>query len=327
MKQGQLNKDHNQRLGFDKEATEYDEYRRNRQTKQKRKIEEVTIAQAREQLLATQKISKVLTVLGYGKEATVLLVQEAETGEHVCAKVYRFFTSTNRKRLQGTKHMLADDMASLAARTEYWNLVEMSEAQIPVPRPRFLVKNILVMDYITAQTNTLIPAPLLRDVDLTDGHEPEEALYESLDILADLFLKCQFIHGDYSDHNLMITEQGLVTMDVSQSVQYNHKTFIDTPVRIRIDKAVKYLYTDISNLNKHFSRRYKISIDPNEVKEQIVEKLPTKLQNYLEQPMEIMPISLLPIEAHRGKVHERSRNNQTRRMDQFLSDFRKRYNI
>jgi serine/threonine-protein kinase RIO1 len=293
LKQDRLNKDHNQRLGFDKEATEYDEFRRSRQTTQKRKIEEVTIAKAREQLLATQKVSKVLTVLGYGKEATVLLVQEAETGEHVCAKVYRYFTSTNRKRLQGTKHMLADDMASLAARTEYWNLMEMSEAQIAVPRPRFLVKNILVMDYITAQKNTLIPAPLLRDVDLTDGHEPEEVLYESLDILADLFLKCHFIHGDYSEHNLMVTEQGIVTMDVSQSVQYNHK----------------------------------ISVDPTEVKEQIVEKLPTKLQNYLKKPMEIMPISLLPIEAHRGKVRERSRNNQTRRMDQFLNDFRKRYNI
>ncbi|MFX0095779.1 MAG: RIO1 family regulatory kinase/ATPase [Candidatus Hodarchaeota archaeon] len=321
-----MKEDHNQRLGFDKDAKEYDEYRYNRQTNQKRKIEEVTIAQAREQLLATGGIAKVLTVLGYGKEATILLAQET-TGEYVCAKVFRFFSSTNQKRLQGTKHLFADDMASLVARTEYWNLVEMYEAGVVVPRPRFFRENILVMDYITAQTGTINRAPLLREVDLNEGYDPEEVLYESLDILEDMFLKSYYIHGDYSEHNLMVTDKGLVTMDVSQSVQYNRKTFINTPMRIRLDKALEYLQTDIYNLNQHFAKRYKVFIDPQEAKQQVVEKLPPKLQGFLENQMEILPVSLLPIAAHVGKNRYRSRNNQTKRQGQFLQEFRKRYNI
>lgn len=112
-------------------------------------------------------------------------------------------------------------MSRIAAKTEYWNLVGMWEAKIPVLRPRFLRENILCMDYISAESNTLKPAPLLREVDLTTGYDPEEVLYESLDILSQMFLKAQYIHGDYSEHNLMMTDKGLVTMDVSQSMQCN----------------------------------------------------------------------------------------------------------
>lgn len=74
-----MQKDHNQRLGFIKDQKEYDKEREQRQTKQKREITEVTVSEAQKQLLATGKISKVLSVLRYGKEATVLLVQEIDT--------------------------------------------------------------------------------------------------------------------------------------------------------------------------------------------------------------------------------------------------------
>ncbi|MHA2500857.1 MAG: RIO1 family regulatory kinase/ATPase domain-containing protein [Candidatus Hodarchaeales archaeon] len=289
-----MSDDYNQRLGFEKfgkrgqdGGTFHDAHRHQRLSK-KTVLQEVTVAQACKQLLATGQFQSILGVIGGGKEATVLVAQERETEDYVCAKVFRYFTSTIRKRLRGTRHILASGMAQIAAKQEYWNLMEMHEARVYVPKPRHILGNILVMDLITENGQSRTPAPLLRDVDLRKvGFDAEEVLYEALDILADLFLKAHFIHGDYSEHNLMLTdpgpgttENGLITMDVSQSVQYNQKTFINTPERLRIDRAVDILQTDLKNLNDHFQKRYRLCIDPLEVCEQIIQELPTKLRNF-----------------------------------------------
>ncbi|MHA2226776.1 MAG: RIO1 family regulatory kinase/ATPase domain-containing protein [Candidatus Hodarchaeales archaeon] len=302
-----MSTDHNQRLGFGrygKKAHGREEHGRKQKKKSKQIIKEVTIAEAKTQLLATGEIRKVLAVIGGGKEATVLLAENIHE-ELVCAKVFRYFTSTIKKRLRGTKHLLASDMAALAAKQEFWNLEEMHKI-IPVPRPISLVDNIVIMDFIAEDKGSTTPAPLIRDVNLT-FYDPEELFYESIDIIANLFLKGHFIHGDYSEHNLMLTQKGkLLTMDVSQSVQFNTHTFVDTPMRIRIDKAVKLLVTDIQNTNHFFKRTYKIGIDPLEVKEQIVKELPDKLQNFLEKTMEIYPSAMYCPDAYVGKEQYRT---------------------
>ncbi|MFW9991660.1 MAG: RIO1 family regulatory kinase/ATPase [Candidatus Odinarchaeota archaeon] len=301
-----MKEDHNQRLGFgfDKRrqgARSFDEHRRSRQAESKSHLKEIRIAEAKAQLLSTEKIDEVLGLLGGGKEATVLLARESQSSDYVCAKVFRYYTSTIRKRLRGTRHVTEEDMANLAARQEYWNLTEMYDAGIPVPKPRHLIGNIVVMDYISVDDNQ-VPAPLLREVDLTENHDPEDMLFEALDILADLFLNIQFIHGDYSEHNLMVTQNGLVTMDVSQSVQYNQKTFIETQVRIRIDRAVNLLETDIHNVNQYFQKRYRLSVDPVEIKEEIIQELPEHLQDFLtEKTYDIRPESMLSIQAYMAK--------------------------
>lgn len=109
-------------------------------------------------------------------------------------------------------------------------------------------------------------------------------------------------------------------------MQYNQKTFVDTPVRLLIDKAIEYLHTDIFNINRYFSKRYRISIEPADAQEKIIEKLPTKLQEFLKEPMEIMPASLIPIEAHK----ERSvivKDNRIRRRTKALKEFQRFYKV
>ena len=298
-----LSTDRNQRLGFGrygKTVHGREESQKSRKTKTIRQVKEVTVTEAKNQLLATEEIQKVISVIGGGKEATVLLAKNNKE-ELVCAKVFRYFTSTIKKRLHGTKHLLPSDMAILAAKQEYWNLHEMSN-YIPVPKPRLLVNNIVIMDFIAEEKGLMIPAPLLREVDL-NIYDPEELFYESIDIIADLFLKGYFIHGDYSEHNLMITQEGtLFTMDVSQSVQFNTKTFINTPLRIRIDRAVDLLETDIKNINHFFRRTYRISIDPSEVVEAIINELPQNLQNFLnEKTLEIYPSTMHSPDMYSGK--------------------------
>ncbi|MFQ5979137.1 MAG: hypothetical protein ACE5OZ_13510 [Candidatus Heimdallarchaeota archaeon] len=81
-----MSEDHNQRLGFAKfqkrGGTQRDGHRQQRLTK-KVTQREITIAQARDQLLATNKIKKIIGVFGGGKEATVLVAEERGTGEYV----------------------------------------------------------------------------------------------------------------------------------------------------------------------------------------------------------------------------------------------------
>lgn len=282
-----------------------EESRQSRKTKTKRQLKEVTITEAKNQLLATGEIHKVLSVIGGGKEATVLLAENTEE-ELVCAKVFRYYTSTIRKRLRGTIHLLEDDMAALAAKQEYWNLHEMIVNNIPVPKPHLLLDNIVIMDFIAEENGSITPAPLLREVDLTH-YDLGELFHESIDILAKLFIRGCYIHGDYSEHNLMLTQKGvLFTIDVSQSVQYNTRTFIDTPFRIRIDKAVDLLETDIININRYFRRAYKITINPSEVKEAIIEELPQKLRDFLrERAQDIYPSDMYTPEVLLGKERHR----------------------
>ncbi|MHA1228859.1 MAG: RIO1 family regulatory kinase/ATPase domain-containing protein, partial [Candidatus Hodarchaeales archaeon] len=128
-------------------------------------------------------------------------------------------------------------------------------------------------------------------------------LYESIDILANLFIKAHFIHGDYSEHNLLFTEKrGLITIDVSQSVQYNYKTFVETPIRIRLDYAIELLKNDLYNISKYFRRCYNIGIDIDEVCSEIIHELPSKLQSFLEdKTSDVYPAELISIEALMGK--------------------------
>jgi len=296
----------NQKIEFEssEDGCQFDEYRQNRYVNINNKLKEITVAEATSQLLATGNIKRVLSVIGAGKEATVLLAKEKETDELVCAKVFRYFTSTIRKRLQGNHHITKEVMASIAAKQEFWNLYELYEANIPVPKPRYLLNNIMMMDFISIKEDSLVPAPLLSEVKISDIDDPENFLYEAIDIVARMFLEGKMIHGDYSNDNLLVTENGLVTIDVSQSVLYNYKTFTETPTRIRIDKAVDYLLADITNLNKGFYK-YRISIDPKDVCQKILKNMPEKLQNFLENAESILPLSHFVPERYTFKEMER----------------------
>ena len=310
--------EHNQKIGFEfsKQGRQYDEYRQQRHNLTKILTKEITVTDAINQLLTTGKIRKIISVIGAGKEATVLLAQEKDTNDLVCAKVFRYFTSTIKKRLQGTRHISKEIMASIAAKQEFWNLYELYKLNIPVPKPRYLLNNIMIMDFISVEDDSLVPAPILSDVKISDIDDPENLLYEAIDIIARMFLEANMIHGDYSNDNLMITDKGLITMDVSQSVIYNQKTFIDTSTRIRIDRAVDYLLADISNLNKGFYK-YRISIDSKEVCQNIIKELPKKLQKFLEEAESILPIS--------GFVSERYNAKEIQRRGEFQGRTNKRY--
>lgn len=282
-----MSQNFNQKIGFDfsKHAADNDSLK-NEQTRINhtgpKNPSEITIRDAKIQLLQTGKFDQILGVIGAGKEATVLLARLKQSNKLVCAKVYRYYTSTNIKRMNGSRHIQWDEMAMYAATKEYWNLHEMYEHNIPVPKPLELLENIAIMEFIPSKADTLTPAPILHLAPNEWFAAPEEIFYEAVDILVRTFVECHFTHGDYNTHNLMVSPQGLVTMDVTQAMAYNIHTFIDTPVRIRIDKAFDIFEQDLRNLNDNFIQKFRVSGDIDFICKETKEELPEKLQNFLQ---------------------------------------------
>lgn len=58
-----------------------------------------------------------------------------------------------------------------------------------------------------------------------------------------MFLKCNLVHGDFSEFNLLYHKGELVIIDVSQSMEENHPM------------AIEYLKRDIYNINYFFKNK------------------------------------------------------------------------
>ncbi|MHA1673793.1 MAG: RIO1 family regulatory kinase/ATPase domain-containing protein [Promethearchaeota archaeon] len=267
---------------------------------------EISMKEIQEQLNAAGKIGKIYSIIGQGKEALVLTAQEILTNQPVCVKIFKFYSSTNKKRIEGTHHIRASGMAMLAAKQEYWNLKEMFNHDIPVPKPLHLLQNILIMDLIPLRQNSIVPAMLLKDYQPKTKSEAEDLLEQSIDIIARLFIETHFVHGDYSLHNLLITNGKVYTIDVSQSVQYNIHTFTDTPIRIRVDKAAKILKRDLSNLIQGFKQKFRIIADVDEIYRNIISQIPKHLLNRLDTAQQFNAIKYYNGDLARLKGNHRN---------------------
>ena len=136
---------------------------------------------------------------------------------------------------------------------------------------------------------TYEPAPLLKECNLSKHVDPGDFLERVLDQIELMFKQALMVHGDLSEFNILVTEldQELqpVIIDVSQSRLYNNNTFTTTPVRIRIDEAVKVTIRDINTVLDHFQTKYKINFERDEVYAKMFSDLPAfaKERNLLNQ--------------------------------------------
>ena len=67
-------------------------------------------------------------------------------------------------------------------------------------------------------------APRLRDADLEDWSSAYE---QTILILRRLYQRCNLIHADLSEYNLLYHNGKVVVIDVSQSVEYDHPMSLD----------------------------------------------------------------------------------------------------
>jgi RIO kinase 1 len=180
-----------------------------------------------------------------GKEANIFHALGPEG--RLAVKIYRINTS-NFKAMQdyligdprfgsikGTKRAIINAWN----KKEFRNLKRAAEAGVRVPRPIAMKENILIMELV----GEVDAAPQLKDVDLS----PEEAerVFEELCMyVSQLYKKANLVHADLSEFNILYHNGHPVLIDMGQSVTLEHPM------------AKKFLERDISNLVRHFKKKY-----------------------------------------------------------------------
>jgi RIO kinase 1 len=208
-----------------------------------------------ESLIDEGLIDAVLRQLMSGKEATVYVVRCGD--ETRCAKVYKEATqrsfrqavdySENRK-VKNTRQARAMAKGTRFGRQEQeaaWRNAEvdalhrLAAAGVRVPVPHNFCDGVLLMELVTDEHGAA--APRLNDVLLT--REQARAHHSTLLIEVIRMLCAGVVHGDLSEFNILLGDEGPVIIDLPQAVDAagnNH--------------AARMLLRDVDNLRGYFGR-------------------------------------------------------------------------
>lgn len=175
-------------------------------------------------------IDDVVRSLKSGKEASVYVVRRGD--EVLCAKVYkdkeqRSFQSRVQyqegRKTRGSRQARAMNKATRFGREEMeaaWKTAEadalylLDEAGVRVPRPQGYFHGVLLMELVTDATGH--SAPRLGEVELTAA----EARDCHASLIGDVvrMLCLGMIHGDLSEYNVLLSDDGPVIIDLPQVV-------------------------------------------------------------------------------------------------------------
>jgi len=208
-----------------------------------------------EPLVEAGLVDSVSRALMSGKEAMLYVVR---CGEDVrCAKVYKeadrrsFRQSvdyTEGRRVKNSRRARAMEKGSRygrKAKEEAWQsaevdaLVRLAAAGVRVPQPYNFIDGVLLMELVTdAEGNA---APRLNDVLLA----PEQAreLHRTLIEEVVRMLCAGVVHGDLSEYNVLLGDQGPVIIDLPQAVDAAGNAH-----------AEGMLERDVANLRSYFGR-------------------------------------------------------------------------
>ena len=193
-----------------------------------------------------------------GKES-VLFWGVDENDNSVALKIYLVSTSNFKKRepyilgdprftnvKKGTKNLVY-----LWAKKEHRNLTQCFEAGIPVPRPIYVVNNVLAMDFVGENGKPATP--------LLESSIDEDDYEQAKSIIKNLYQKAKLVHGDFSEYNIFKTENGLVVFDLGSAVDLRHPN------------SQEFLKRDINNITRFFSKKGIPVEEPDDLFEEIVQ--------------------------------------------------------
>ena len=182
-----------------------------------------------------------------GKEAKVYWAKNRD-GEDLAVKIYLTMTAEFRKGI--LKYIMGDrrferiplgDIRRLIyewTRKEFRNLRKMYNNNVNVPKPIAYRGNVLVMQFIGENG---VRAPLLHELDPSPA-EAENYYKQILDNLARIVCAARLVHADLSEYNIMIWDDKVYIIDVSQAVSHDHPL------------AEEFLRRDLENLYRYFGR-------------------------------------------------------------------------
>jgi len=187
-------------------------------------------------------------VISSGKEARVYWAKKGNTD--LAVKIY--LTSTAEFKKGMLKYILGDprfeniprrstkQLIYAWTRKEFRNLKRLYNSGVRVPRPIFVFKNILVMEFIGENG---VRAPLLKEVGMSlDISEAKEIMDKILYYVKIGYCKARLVHADLSEYNVMLHKGEPVIIDVSQALDVNHPN------------AYEFLMHDISTILKFFEK-------------------------------------------------------------------------
>ena len=175
-------------------------------------------------------VDEVISQLMSGKEATVFMVR---CGSEIrCAKVYKDAGKRSFKQAvqyrEGRKVRNSRQARAMAKGSKYgreeqeslWHnaevdaLYKLAQANVRVPKPYGCIDGVLLMELITDADGDV--APRLNDVKLTQ----EEALAHHSQVIRDVvrMLCAGLVHGDLSEFNVLVDQDGPVIIDLPQAV-------------------------------------------------------------------------------------------------------------
>ena len=117
--------------------------------------------------------------------------------------------------------------------------MKMRRFGIPCPDVVILKKHVLIMSFIGDEAT---PAPKLKEAEL-DEAELKVAYNECIQIVTDLYHKCNLVHADFNQFNTLWHENHVWVIDVSQSVEPIHPM------------GLEFLLRDCTNIFKFFTNR------------------------------------------------------------------------
>jgi len=209
-------------------------------------------------LLALQEdglIDEVTRQLMSGKEATVFVVRSGD--EVMCAKVYKeankrsFRQSvdyTEGRKVKNSRLARAINKGSKygkQAQEEAWQSAEvdalyrLADAGVTVPKPYNFYEGVLLMELVTDEHGHA--APRLNDLSFT----AEEARLHHNSLVTEVvrMLCAGIVHGDLSEFNILLGENGPVIIDLPQAVDASSN-----------NHAQAMLYRDVNNLATFFGQ-------------------------------------------------------------------------
>jgi len=175
-------------------------------------------------------IDRVLRPLKSGKEASVYVVHAG--GEVRCAKVYKDMAQRSfqqrtlyqeGRKVRGSREARAIGKATRYGRKQQetaWKnaevdaLYQLRDAGVRVPEPFGYVHGVLVMELVLDGAGH--SAPRLGEVDLTPETAREFHHFLVREVVK--MLCAGLIHGDLSEYNVLVGEQGPVIIDFPQVV-------------------------------------------------------------------------------------------------------------
>lgn len=170
-------------------------------------------------------------------------------------------------------------MVKMWAEKEMRNLFRLHSAGIPCPRPVQLRLHVLAMEFLGKDG---VAAPRLKDAGLPPPRL-RRAYTECVILVRNLYQKCRLVHADLSEYNLLVHNDEIHVIDVSQSVELDHP------------RAFDFLREDCTHINDYFRRQgvatlttkelFDFSVDPSITDETLDEAIDALMQIASERPV------------------------------------------